>query len=108
MVPPQLLPPPPGFPLTYPFGLYQVPKFNIYATWPKFEKEANFYIFFLKLSTILNKPEWGHGTLMQSTHTTANNVALSLALYNVLIHFVRDNHLLPFVNNETFRGKKLE
>eukprot|EP00957_Ditylum_brightwellii_P193352 14722205-Ditylum_brightwellii.AAC.1 len=68
----------------------------------------NFYIFFLKLSTILNKPKWGHGILIKSMQTTANNTALSLALYDALIHVIGDNHLLPFVNNETFRGKGLE
>eukprot|EP00957_Ditylum_brightwellii_P071252 5416188-Ditylum_brightwellii.AAC.1 len=45
---------------------------------------------------------------MKSIQTTANSVALSSAIYNALIHIVGGNHLLPFINNKTFRDKGLE
>eukprot|EP00957_Ditylum_brightwellii_P075104 5706663-Ditylum_brightwellii.AAC.1 len=83
------------------------PKSNV-ADWPKFSKGTLFYLFYLKLSTILESPEWGNGELISTTHDT-DALAQKLALlFQGLLSCLEDEPLLPFVNNAKNTNKGID
>jgi len=53
--------------------MQQQQKTSTFSDWPKFGEKSSFYIFYLKLSTILEFAEWGNGALINATETTPEN-----------------------------------
>eukprot|EP00957_Ditylum_brightwellii_P210069 15364538-Ditylum_brightwellii.AAC.1 len=68
----------------------------------------DFYVFYLKLSTILKPNEWGNGKLISATKTTPELAQLSALLFQGLLSCPEDEPLLPFVNNSQYTNKGIE
>jgi len=91
-----------------PYMQAQTPKTTTFANWPKFGKNMDFYMFYLKLSTILETSEWGNGKLIRATKTTPELAQLSALLFQGLLSCLKDEPLLPFVNNSQYTNKQIE
>eukprot|EP00957_Ditylum_brightwellii_P154783 11780023-Ditylum_brightwellii.AAC.1 len=65
----------------------------------------DFYVFYLKLSTILDTNEWGNGKLISATKTTPDLAQLSALLFQGLLSCLEDEPLLSFVNNSKYTNK---
>eukprot|EP00957_Ditylum_brightwellii_P016752 1261025-Ditylum_brightwellii.AAC.1 len=67
-----------------------------------------FYMFYLKLSTMLETNEWGNGKLISATKTTPELAQLSALLFQGLLSCLEDEPFLPFVNNSQYTNKGIE
>eukprot|EP00957_Ditylum_brightwellii_P001131 89523-Ditylum_brightwellii.AAC.1 len=76
--------------------------------WPKFTWDLHFFIWFLKISTILDCPEWGNGILTHAPTMTPELEQLSSRFYHKMIHYMDNYHLLLFFNNQDYNGKGIK
>eukprot|EP00957_Ditylum_brightwellii_P156045 11877633-Ditylum_brightwellii.AAC.1 len=60
----------------------------------------DFYMFYLKLSTILETSEWGNGKLISAKKTTPKLAQLSTLLFQGLLSCLEDEPLLPFIRRQ--------
>jgi hypothetical protein len=95
-------------PWLYPYFQATQPAPTKFTAWPKFGKDSDFYVFYLKLSTILDTPEWGNGSLISATETTPELSQKSSLLFQGLLSCLEDKPLLPFVNNAKYANKGIE
>eukprot|EP00957_Ditylum_brightwellii_P079879 6075389-Ditylum_brightwellii.AAC.1 len=78
------------------------------SNWPKFGQKSDVYVFYLKLSTIIDSNDWGSGALISAKETTAELVHLLSQLFQGLLSCLEDELLLPFINNLKYANKGIE